>query len=39
VAPDGERFLMVRRPPGTEPRQVIIVTNWFQELARLLPSR
>ncbi|MDH4046168.1 MAG: hypothetical protein OEW06_17110, partial [Gemmatimonadota bacterium] len=38
VTPDGERFLMLRRPPGTEPRQVIVVTNWFQELERLVPN-
>jgi serine/threonine-protein kinase len=39
VTPDGERFLMLRRPPGTEPRQVIVVTNWFRELERLVPGR
>ena len=37
VTPDGERFLMLRRPPGTEPRQVVVVTNWFRELERLVP--
>ena len=39
VTPDGERFLMLRRPPGTEPRQVVVVTNWFDELERLVPRR
>jgi len=38
VTPDGERFLMLHRPPGTEPRQVIVVTNWFKELERLVPK-
>jgi serine/threonine-protein kinase len=38
VTPDGERFLMLRRAPGTEPRQVVVVTNWFRELARLVPK-
>lgn len=38
VTPGGERFLMLRRPPGTEPRQVIVVTNWFRELVRLVPN-
>ncbi len=38
VTPDGERFLLLRRPAGTEPRQVIVVTNWFQELRRLVPN-
>ena len=28
---------MLRRPVGSEPRQVIVVTNWFQELKRLVP--
>jgi len=39
VTPDGERFLMLRRAPGTEPRQVVVVTNWFRELERLVPTR
>lgn len=36
VAPDGHRFLMVRRePPPPRPAPVItIVTNWAQDLAR-----
>jgi serine/threonine-protein kinase len=38
VTPDGERFLMLRRAPGTEPRQVVVVTNWFRELERLVPK-
>jgi Tol biopolymer transport system component len=38
VTPDGERFLMLQQPPGTEPRQVIVVTNWFKELQRLVPK-
>lgn len=37
VTTDGERFLMLRRATGAEPRQVIIVTNWFKELRRLVP--
>ncbi len=39
VTSDGERFLMLRRAPGTEPRQVVVVTNWFKELERLVPRR
>jgi len=38
VTPDGERFLMLRRAVGADPRQVIIVTNWFKELRRLVPK-
>ena len=37
VAPDGEHFLMLRRPAGAEPRQIVVVTNWFKELRRLVP--
>jgi len=32
VTPDGERFLMVRRVPGTDARSIAVVTNWIQEL-------
>ncbi len=34
VTPDGERFLMVRRLPGTEARSIVVVTNWIQQLER-----
>ncbi len=39
VTPDGEHFLMLRRATAAEPRQVIIVTNWFKELRRLVPVK
>jgi serine/threonine-protein kinase len=32
VTPDGERFIMAVRPPGTDPREIVVVTNWFKEL-------
>ena len=32
VTPDGARFIMVTREPGTEPREIVVVTNWFKEL-------
>ena len=41
VAPDGERFLVLRQPlagPGTEPPQVVIVTNWVEELKERVPT-
>ena len=38
VTPDGERFLMLRRAVGANPRQIVIVTNWFKELRRLVPK-
>ena len=38
VTPDGERFLMIRRPAGADPRQIIVVTNWFTELRRKMAN-
>ena len=38
VAPDDERFLMIKQQsagPSTE--QIITVKNWFEELRRLVP--
>jgi hypothetical protein len=34
VTPDGNRFLMMKVPPGSEPRQVEVVLNWFEELKK-----
>jgi Tol biopolymer transport system component len=31
---DGKRFLMIRRDPGSVPRQLNVVLNWFEELRR-----
>ena len=31
---DGKRFLMIRRDPGSVPRQLNVVLNWFDELRR-----
>ncbi len=40
VTPDGQRFLMLN--PSTDPRvtlgQVLVVTNWFEELKRKAPA-
>lgn len=33
VAAD-RRFLMMRTPPGSAPRTVVVVLNWFEELKR-----
>ncbi len=38
VSPDGQRFLMIRTPPESAPRQMNIVINWFEELKRLVPA-
>ena len=37
IAPDGERFLMLRAAGDSE-RELIFVQNWGEELKRLVPS-
>jgi serine/threonine-protein kinase len=41
VAPDGQRFLMVKAAPragdGPPPPQLVVVQNWLDELKRLVP--
>ncbi len=43
IAPDGQRFLMVK-PPGaatddaTAAPDLVLVQNWFEELQRLVPT-
>lgn len=48
ISPDGKRFLMIKPPAVTgeesseafaaaEPRKIIIVTNWFEELKVRVP--
>jgi serine/threonine-protein kinase len=40
IAPDGRRFMMIRRgsDEGAVPPQLVVVQNWFQELKRLVPT-
>ena len=41
VAPDGQRFLMVKPLETTEGgarNEVVLVQNWFEELKRLVPT-
>jgi len=40
VSPDGQRFLMLKRPEqaGGAPMQINVVLNWFEELKRLAPT-
>ena len=39
VAPDGERFAIVRSSATDEaPVELIVVQNWFEELRRLVPT-
>ena len=38
VSPDGQRFLMLKSgEQESAPTQIHIVTNWFDELKRLVP--
>jgi eukaryotic-like serine/threonine-protein kinase len=34
VSPDGQRFLVIRRAPDTEPDAAVVVTNWTVVLSR-----
>ena len=36
VTPDGQRFLMVKIPPESAPREITVVLNWFEELRRTM---
>jgi serine/threonine-protein kinase len=38
VAPDGQRFLVLRSRVDSAPRQLELVLNWFEELNRLAPK-
>jgi len=39
VSPDGKRFLMIQRDPGSVPRQLNVILNWSDELDRLAPGK
>jgi hypothetical protein len=34
VAPDGQRFVMIKSDEASTLRQLTVVQNWFDELAR-----
>ena len=42
IAPDGQRFLMIKEGGGADqtaaPPQIIIVQHWVEELKRLVPT-
>ena len=38
LTPDGKRFLMMKEP-APPPTQIVIVTNWAEELKRLMRAR
>jgi serine/threonine-protein kinase len=41
VSPDGQRFLFLKRSAAVEaePPQIIVVTNWVEELKRRVPTQ
>ena len=38
VAPDGQRFLMIKESEQVSSTQIHVVLNWFEELKRLVPT-
>ena len=42
LAPDGQRFLMIKEEGGTASsapaEEITVVLNWFEELRRLVPT-
>ena len=38
VTPDGQRFVMVESTAESEPTEIVVVFNWFEELKRLVPT-
>jgi eukaryotic-like serine/threonine-protein kinase len=39
ISLDGKRFLMIRRDPGSVPRQLNVIVNWSDELDRLVGKK
>ena len=37
TAPNGKRFLMIHRDPGSVPRQLNVILNWFADLNHAVP--
>jgi eukaryotic-like serine/threonine-protein kinase len=35
---DGQRIMMATRPAGTEPRELVVVSNWFREVREKLAA-
>ena len=38
VTADGQRFMIATRPDGSEPRELVVVTNWFREVREKLAA-
>lgn len=41
VTPDGERIIVLKDEPGAEQhrQQIVVVTNWFEELSARVPVK
>jgi hypothetical protein len=40
VAPDGQRFVMIRtKGEGEAPKSLAVVLNWFDDLKRRVPAK
>ena len=37
IAPDCQRFLMLKDAPGASDQEIIVVQNWVEELTHLVP--
>ena len=38
IAPDGQRFLMLKDAPAGAGQEIIIIQNWVEELKNLFPD-
>ena len=38
IHPDGDRYLMLQIELSDNPREIRVVSNWFAELERLVPT-
>ena len=38
VAPDGQRFVMIKFEPVKSPKEIHVVLNWFEELKTRVPN-
>ena len=40
IHPDGERFIMIQQPGGTNnEHRIFVIQNFFEELQRLAPAK
>jgi hypothetical protein len=39
LAPDGQRFLMMKEGERHDASQIVVILNWAEELKRLVPAK